>query len=158
MVVQRPWHKKIDKVTRQKIWVPVEWLTLNGSRRDPRAHAALAKKWRTAAYEAAMATRLPRGLDRVHLTVEIRKLTAHRKDQGNHEPTLKAIVDGAIGPTRPGYWRAGKWVEPQLGWGVVADDDQTHVVRDPEVFGEPLGMKSKIKGLVILTIRPLPPP
>lgn len=97
---------------------PAPWLSAND--RDNRyARARKVKAWRVAAYVAALRARPPKGVDLVRVDVEFRFAgPAPVKEIENLRPTLKAVIDGAVGPARataPGY-------------GIVVDDTDIHLI------------------------------
>lgn len=66
---------------------------------------------RVRARVAAMQDRLPRGLDRVHITAHITYPDRRVRDVGNAAPTVKALVDGIV-----------------RDHGLCPDDDDSHVI------------------------------
>lgn len=95
---------------RIEIPAPCGWLNLN-HRTHWAAKAKLTKSWRNAAYVAARAACLPRGLDRVRIVAYIHKTTNRSYDAHNLMPTLKACVDGVVGD-----------------YGLVPADTNRHVI------------------------------
>ncbi len=142
---------------------PVGWLNLNdvgGGVRAAIGRDKQKKEWRLAAKLAYQHHRLPRGLERIFVTIEFRFPDKLHRDPSNYELTVKPCID-ALQPEKsgirynPGLRRQAPFVEH--GWGVVAGDDPRFVVRGPEMaVGEPLGRRNPIKGMVIVHIKPLP--
>ncbi len=107
------------------VTTPCDWLTAN-DRRNRMVQANLVKMWREAAYWAARKAKLPTGLQRVRLDVEAVFFgRAPVRDRDNLRPTVKAAIDGAIGPARE-WTRNGKR-HRSVGYGVVPDDSDKHV-------------------------------
>jgi hypothetical protein len=96
---------------------PDRWLTANDRGRWDIARRV--KTWRDAAFVAAFQVKPPKGLERVR--VDVLWTFAGRspvREIENLRPTLKAVIDGAVGPkgkTAPGY-------------GIVVDDSDRHLV------------------------------
>lgn len=146
---------------------PVGWLSLNNRGHWSRRHR-VTKAWRTAACEAYKRHRLPRGLDHVYVEVEYRFPDRLTRDPSNFEGTAKPVID-ALQPYKTTVVRDKDTGKPKVkngkietkeepGWGVVAGDDPRYVTRGPEMpVGEPLGRANPVKGLVIITVKPLPP-
>ncbi len=98
----------------------VPWLTSN--KRGRYAIAQLVRVWRRAAYEAARVAKLPTGLDRVRIDLEARfRGPAPVRDRMNLYPTVKAVIDG-LGPSR-----VSAHTPHAVGWGLIPDDDDTHL-------------------------------
>jgi hypothetical protein len=87
---------------------PTNWISANGREHWAR-RAEMIRLWRHAGHTWARFEKLPKGLDRVHILAVIRHPAA-RYDAGNLAPTIKAAVDGLV------------------DYGLVADDDNGHVV------------------------------
>ncbi len=116
------------------------------------------KEWRTAAYSALIVAKVPRHLGRVELSIELRFPDMKERDPGNFEPTVKPCID-ACGPQRRYVSKAKKkdfGVVVELGRGIIPTDAPRCLVRPNATIGEPLGRNNPIKGMVIMTIRPLP--
>lgn len=113
------------------LWVltipaPCQWMTSNkgnaASKRARLAIAHLTRSWRRAAYEAARAAKLPTGLAYVRVEFEARfRGRSPVRDRWNLYPTIKAVTDG-LGPSR-----VGPRTPYAVGWGLVPDDDDTHM-------------------------------
>jgi Holliday junction resolvase RusA-like endonuclease len=87
---------------------PAKWLNSN-DRMHWRPKAKLTKAWRQAAHVYARQAKLPKGLARVRIDVQVHKTTPNRYDAMNLYPTLKAVVDGLV------------------DYGLVMDDNNDHV-------------------------------
>ncbi len=74
-----------------------------------------------AAHTMAVATRLPKGLERVRIELHWQPHVMRQRDTDNPTPTLKAAIDGLV------------------RYGLVADDNSAHVTST--VVIEPLGPK-----------------
>ncbi|MDP9184881.1 MAG: hypothetical protein M3O29_04325 [Actinomycetota bacterium] len=82
--------RKTGKMFQRKPW-------LNSNDRDHwRVLSPIRADWRRLAAEAAAASGLPQGLDRVHITGAVVKERAGTYDAMNFYPTAKAVVDGLI--------------------------------------------------------------
>ena len=89
---------------------PAKWLNSNDRYTHWAVRHKLTRVWRNAAQVYARQARLPKGMGRVHLTVEVCRPRSNRADVGNFYPTVKAVVDGL---TDYGCW---------------VDDDDSHLV------------------------------
>lgn len=136
--------------------LPVGWLTLN-RHLHRQVEARIAREWRLAAVQAFQVHRVPRDLGRIYVQEEVRTIIRNDKDPGNWEPTLKPCID-ALTPGRTYASRRARkgWVH-EPGWGVIPADDPAHRVSPRPIFGEPLGRNSRVRGMVVLHIYPLPP-
>jgi hypothetical protein len=106
----RPWLVRVAQPT-------LGWISANGTSHRM-AKARLIKEWRRRAYGAAVFAGVPQGLDRVRVDVEFVFIgRSPVREIENLRPTLKAIVDGAIGPARG----------DAPGRGVVPDDSDKHL-------------------------------
>lgn len=105
----------------------VQFLNLN-QRMHWAPKADLTKKWRNTAHIAATTAKLPKGLERVHITAHIIKPTARQYDVHNLMPTLKACVDGLV------------------DYGLILDDTNNHLI------GPDLRQGGKGPAAIILTI------
>lgn len=118
---------------------------------------AIANAWRAAAYQALCRAGVPTGLDLIELRIGYRFTTAkgHGRDLPNLEATVKPVQD-ALRPTKTQLH--GSKLVTMVGAGIVADDNQRHILRGPEVLiGKPVGTKTHVKGVMILYIRRLEP-
>lgn len=141
----------------RKAGKPVGWLNLNTMRRlHWREHDEIIRLWRQASYKALLAKRLPKGLGRVRVQIELRCVENRIRDVPNYEGTFKPIID-ALQPTRVKLRknRNGRTeAVTELGVGLIAGDDSRYLERTA-VEGDPLGRNHKSKGQVILHITPL---
>lgn len=143
-------------------WQPVGWLSLNNlpKRARDRIRWDQAKAlWRRAAYNALRKARVPTGLNRIEVRVQFRFAEESGQEPPNYEPTVKPIIDALQKqkqyPQRTR--RDGTRLVIELGVGVVPTDGRQHVTRGPEMpVGEPLGKHSRVQGMVIVYIRPIP--
>jgi hypothetical protein len=96
---------------------PVRWLTAND-----RGHwdiTTRTKAWRNAAFVAALRVKPPKGLNLVRVDALFQFAGQPPvRELENLRPTLKAAVDGAIGPRR----------RTAAGYGIVPDDSDRHVL------------------------------
>ena len=123
-----------------RIVAPDVWLTANKPSGKP-ARTRLIKAWRTAAFQAARAARLPKGLDRVHIepVAHFRGRARPVKEAPNLSSTIKAVIDG-LGREQRGKNHDGvPWIA--VGYGLVVDDNDKHVDLAQTVIGEPLPAK-----------------
>lgn len=144
---------------------PVGWLNLNTvhrlhwSKRGP-----IEKLWRKAAYNALLKKRLPKGLPRARVQIEIRCDQHKKRDVAqNYWPTFKRVID-AVQPFNQ-YTRIGKNGKPELviewGVGLIPGDHKDFLDLPEPVEGPTLGRDFKVNGMpvngqVILHITPLP--
>lgn len=79
------------------LWIPAPaaWINLN-DRLHWAKRAKLTRAWRQAAHIYARQANLPKGLGRVHVTVEVVKATKRGYDVHNLVPTAKAVIDGLV--------------------------------------------------------------
>jgi hypothetical protein len=147
------------------------WLDMNkppDTTRKKIEHTEIRRLWRQAAKVAYARKRLPRRtLDRVFVLVQFQfRVGDGKHDQPNLEPTLKPIMD-ALQPERvvvirkknPRTGRVELDTQVHLGWGVIPDDGDEHLVRgqqQPKL--PPLDRNSPIGGRVVLHIIPFPHP
>lgn len=143
-------------------WQPVGWLNSNNLPDTVRKKIIWDEAkalWRRAAYNAYVRARVPTGVDRIEVRIEFRFLENHDQEPSNYEFTVKPIID-ALQPLKsyPQKKRkGGTRLVIELGAGVIPRDSQRHLVRGPELpVGAPLGKNSRVKGMVIVHIRPLP--
>lgn len=115
VAVQRSWKIVIP--------TPGKWMTAN-DRGHWSKRAPLEAAWRSAAERAArqMRPKIPRGLDLVRVDVLLRYGRKPVREIENLRDTLKACVDGAVGPARV----SKKGTSP--GYGIVTDDSDKHVL------------------------------
>lgn len=149
-----------------RVWVveipaPCEWPTSNKRERMHRmAFARLVKQWREAAYLAAVAAKLPKGLARVRID-GVARFRGHpaARDRLNLAPVVKAAVDG-LGPQRVRKTRNRKTgalkIHTAVGYGLVPDDDDKHVDGPYPTIGDPLPKAAYgPSGVLVLTITEL---
>jgi hypothetical protein len=98
---------------------PAEMLSVNGNP-NWRRTSPVRKVWREAVYIHARAAKLPTGLARVRIELDLRFPRGGRRDPGNyHANVAKPCVD-ALGPAIDTV-RGGKPVHGD-GYGLIADD------------------------------------
>lgn len=98
------------------------WSANDSHKRGPRATSASRALWRQAAYTAAAAARLPKGLALVRLAFTFHFTDLIRRDALNYSETAKPIIDG-LGPPfvqPPTAKRPRGAAAP--GWGLIPDD------------------------------------
>lgn len=138
---------------------PCAWLTANqlNNRHNRFKRADLTRHWRTAGWGAAKMADLPIGLHCIEVLGVARFLgRAPVRDRDNLRPTLKAVIDG-LGPART-FNRQGK-IYHSSGYGLIADDDDKHLLRSDIRIGDPLPKHSTLPGhlgLLMLTIQEIP--
>ncbi len=102
---------------------PARMLSANG-RLHWRAVAPVNKTWREATFIHAKAAKLPTGLARIRVDIELRFPTGGRRDSANYYTAMKPVVD-ALGPQRVQVVkrgaRAGQTVV-EVGYGLIVDD------------------------------------
>ncbi|HEX6681525.1 MAG TPA: hypothetical protein VF062_01935 [Candidatus Limnocylindrales bacterium] len=136
---------------------PHKMLSANGNKPWQETSAAK-REWRAAAHIWAQKARLPRGLDRVRVDIELH-FTARRarRDAPNYHPYVcKPIVDALAASRRvrdsrqPSGWR----IEP--GYGLIPDDTEAHLDGPhPTIADEPADRRKYPLGLAIVTITDL---
>lgn len=138
---------------------PSAMLSINTGK-HPAVTRRAKREWRDLAYQIALVNRLPKGLPKVRIDVELRFPKGARRDPLNYYPwVVKPIVDG-FGPHRRYQitkgLRKGAWeVEP--GWGLIPDDSPRHLEGgSPNItIGEPLGKSIPLAqrfGVAVVTI------
>lgn len=137
---------------------PCAWLTANqlNNRHNRFSRSSITKSWRTAGYHAAKAARLPTGLACIEVLGVARFLgRAPVRDRDNLRPTLKAVIDG-FGPARTWTRKGATYHSP--GYGLIADDDDKHLLRSDIRIGDPLPRHTHPGhlGLLMLTIQEIP--
>lgn len=136
----------------------VEWLNLNTVHKwHWRRRWDSQRAWRKAAHGALSRKRLPKGLGRIRVEVELRFPDRITRDASNYQPTIKPIID-ALQPQKVTWSekKNGK-KEPvvHLGVGLIPGDDKRYIDQPEPTIGEPLGRNNHLKGQVILRITPL---
>lgn len=145
----------------KRAWKPVGWLSMNNlpSTATEKIWWDKAKAaWRRAAYNAYLKAHVPVDCGRIEVRIEFRFTEERGQEPSNYELTVKPIID-ALQPLKQYRQRTktGHRLVIELGVGVIPRDDQRHLVRGPELpKGPPLGKKNRIKGMVIVHIKPLP--
>lgn len=141
------------------ILAPCKWLTANqlNNKHNRIWRSTITKAWRAAAANAANAAGLPTGVHRIEVIAVARFLgRAPVRDRDNLRPTLKAVIDG-LTPART-FTRQGKTFHSP-GHGLIADDDDKHLVRSDIRIGDPLPKATTLPGhlgLLTLTIQEIP--
>ena len=110
--------------------------------------------WRETAWARYANAKLPKGLSRIRVEVELRFTTGHKRDAPNyHYHVIKPIVDALQPERRVKKPKGGIRVE--RGWGVVPDDcDEFVELREPRIG--PVVPKGRYPfGLVVLTVTDL---
>lgn len=98
---------------------PAEMISVNGNPHWRKTSPAR-KAWRQAVYTHARAAKLPVGLRRVRIDVELRFTRGGRRDAANyHSHVAKPIVDG-LGPAIDTIRGGKRLVAP--GYGLIPDD------------------------------------
>lgn len=133
---------------------PAEFLTSNVAlRKHWRETGTIRKAWRERTFVAAQQAKLPTGLARVRIEAVLRFPTNRTRDHSNYEDALKPCVD-ALTPTRTK--RTKKGVVVSVGYGLIPDDNPTHLDGPYIAFGERLPkMPLSPAGRVLLTITDL---
>lgn len=125
----------------------------SNAREHWRAVARDRKAWREATYWRAAAFKLPKGLRKVRVDVELRFTAVRRRDAPNYySEVIKPCID-ALGPARTVESKKGVRVEP--GWGVIPDDTAEFLDLTPARIGDPVAKGAYPHGLVVLTITDL---
>lgn len=120
------------------------WRTTSRSRRT----------WREAAYGRAALAKLPRGLHRIRVDVELRFTTVRRRDAPNyHAGVIKPCID-ALTPERRVRKKDGSY-RVEHGWGLIPDDTAEFLDLTAPRIGDPVSSGLHPYGLVVLTITDL---
>jgi len=160
-----PWERRLRlrrrRMSREwilRIVAPDVWLTANKPS-GKNARTRLIKAWRTAAFQAARAARLPKDLHRVRIG-PVAHFRAGRpapvKDLPNLSSTIKAVIDG-LGREQRGKKPDGTpWIA--VGYGLIPDDSDVHLDLEQTVRGERLPAKVYgSHGELVLRIREVTP-
>lgn len=144
-------------MTETRVWtlmIPAPTAMQTSNRREHwRAIAPRRRAWRESAYWHAAAAKLPKGLGRVRIDVELRFTTNRRRDAPNYYPeVIKPCVD-ALSPPKQVKSKNGVRVEP--GWGLVSDDTAEFVDLTAPTIGPTVSRAEYPHGLVVLTITDL---
>jgi hypothetical protein len=84
--------------------------------------SAARRTWREVTFQHAKAAKLPKGLGRVRIDIEMRFPTAARRDESNYSALVaKPIVD-ALSGERMYRKPSGVWVR-EVGYGLIPDDN-----------------------------------
>ncbi len=111
------------------------------------------KAWREASFVYARQARLPKGLSRVRIDVQLHFTDARERDATNlHRYVVKPIVDGLC-RGRTVRTRTGVRVEP--GYGLVPDDTPRYVDGPFPTIGAKIDKKVHPLGLAIVTVTDL---
>ncbi|GAB3042036.1 RusA family crossover junction endodeoxyribonuclease [Sediminivirga luteola] len=94
------------------------WLSSN-QRIHWAQRSRLVKQWRMLARTCAQAQKLPKGLQRVHITVEVHRSRRGRADAHNVLLTAKSCIDGLV------------------DYGLIPDDNDDHLLGPDMRAGEP---------------------
>lgn len=144
-------------VTETRVWVleipaPAPMVTSN-RREHWRAISRRRKTWREAAFVRAAAAKLPKGLSRVRIDVELRFTTNRRRDAPNYYPeVIKPCVD-ALSPAR--QVKSANGVRVEAGWGLIPDDTAEFLDLLAPRIGPTVAKAEYPYGLVVLTITDL---
>lgn len=112
------------------------------------------RAWREAAYGRAALAKLPKGLARVRIDVELRFTTRRRRDAPNYYgDVIKPCVD-ALSPEKRVKAKSGG-VRVERGWGLIPDDTAEFLDLTAPRIGEPVPKGLHPYGLVVLTITDL---
>lgn len=87
----------------------IAWINAN-SRHHWAVKAEMTRNWRTMAKVAAQNAGLPKGLERVHITVHVHKTNNRAYDVHNLYGTAKAAIDGLV-----------------TDYGLLPDDNNDHL-------------------------------
>lgn len=139
-----------------RIRAPYRMLSANGNK-PWRETAKARREWRDATHVLVQQAKLPRGLDRIRVGVELH-FTVHReRDEPNYHPYVaKPIVDAMAAGRKvrdqrqPTGWR----IEP--GYGLIPNDTKRHL-DGPHItiVDEPVSRREFPLGLAVVTITEL---
>ncbi|MFB6392586.1 hypothetical protein [Polymorphospora lycopeni] len=119
-------------------------------------HMVVAKDrraWRETAYGWTALAKLPRGLRRIHVDVELRFTSAGRRDAHNYySAVVKPCID-ALTPEKRVKTKTGYRVE--RGWGVIPDDTAEYLDLSAPRIGPVVPKGAHPYGLVVLTVTDL---
>lgn len=144
---------------RWEIRIPAPFKILSYNQDQKGGSSARRKKWRDEAYRRIEDERVPTGLTRIRLDIQIRFPAAADRDETNYHPTVGKPLTDACGPERRTKLGDGRVIVAK-GHGIVRDDNSRylHCSDDPHItFGIPVGRDDPRwpHGLVILTITDL---
>lgn len=101
--------------------------------------------WRDAACTWARKGRLPKGLQRVEIHLDLWFPVKRNRDRENYNATLKPIIDGLTTPRRRG----------QPGYGLIPDDTPTYLAASSIELHEGKAPARSAFGLAVVTITDL---
>lgn len=145
-------------MTEPRTWVVIipapEPMKSANKRENVHATARSRKAWRETAYGRIAQAKLPRGLARVRVDVELRFPTGRRRDASNFSAAvIKPCVD-ALTPEQRKRNDDGS-LRVERGWGVVADDSAGYVdLREPVIGPQSTDPRCPY-GLVVLRVTDL---
>lgn len=147
----------MNAVTTARVWtlaIPAPTAMQTSNRREHwRAISRRRKTWREAAYWHAAAAKLPKGLTKVRIDVELRFTINRRRDAPNYySDVIKPCVD-ALAPQKRVKSGSGERVE--AGWGLIPDDTAEFLDLGAPRIGDTVSRKDYPYGLVVLTITDL---
>ncbi len=138
-----------NTVWRLQFPAPAKILSINTAKHW-RVTSPNKKTWRQAMYTYAHHAHLPTNAPHIRVDVHIQFPTGARRDPPNYHPYVaKPIVD-ALGPGRTYTSRSagvGRVTEP--GYGLIADDDPTHLDGPHITIGPPVG---RLHGYGVITV------
>lgn len=134
--------------------IPAPTVMQTSNRREHwRAISRRRKAWRDAAYWQAAAAKLPKGLSRVRIDVELRFTTNRRRDAPNYySDVIKPCVDALSPPRRV---TSAKGVRVEAGWGLIPDDTAEFLDLTAPRIGPTVSKAEFPHGLVVFTITDL---
>lgn len=118
------------------IAAPCKHININDSHgRAWAGTSKLRKEWRKAAYKAAAAAQLPKGLDRVRIDIVLHFTRGGHRDALNYADTAKPVIDAFGPPFRqaPTEKRPNGTNAP--GWLLIPDDTPEHLEASPILIG-----------------------
>jgi hypothetical protein len=111
------------------------------------------KAWREASFVYAQQARLPKGLGRVRIDVQLHFTDTRERDALNlHKYVVKPLVDGL---SRSRTVKTKKGFRVEVGYGLVPDDNPRHVDGPYPTIGAKVDKKVHPLGLAVVTIADL---
>ncbi|GGN39737.1 hypothetical protein FHR83_006651 [Actinoplanes campanulatus] len=129
---------------------PERMLSAN-SKPHHRVAGVVRKAWREATYLYAQQAKLPTGLDRVRIDIVLHHTVNRNRDDANWHPYVGKPITDALGPERRAQSRNGA-VRIDAGYGLIPDDNPTHLDGPFISLGEKVSRKEYPRGLAVVTI------
>ena len=149
--------------TQPRVWTltfnaPAELMSVN-TNKHWRTTSPVRRAWREATVQHAKAAKLPKGVAKIRVEIELRFPTGGRRDAPNYYSYVTKPIIDALGPSRTYTIRKGPragLVVHEPGYGMVCDDTAEYVDFPTPTIGPVAGRKPTAPyGEVTVTITDL---